>query len=81
MTDAQVPDELQADALEVRCPVPDYAPECCDGWSTTVEIGEESVTAATDSDQIHVPDGVPTECPECGDRVLEYNGVTLDFHA
>lgn len=74
-----LPDELVADNLTVRCLIPENAPEFCDGWETSVEIAPTDIRM-DGYGRLHFPEHVPTECPECGDRVLEYNGVEVNFH-
>ena len=76
----RVPDKLRADNLAIRCLIGEEDPDLCDGWLTSVEIDPSDVKV-DGYDRIHFADHIPTECPECGDRVLEYNGVEVSFHA
>jgi hypothetical protein len=75
-----VPEKLVTDNLAIRCLVHELEPEMCDGWVTNVEIDPTDVTA-DGYGRLHFADHIPTECPECGDRVLAYNGVEVTFHA
>jgi hypothetical protein len=76
----QIPDALMKDSLTVRCMVPDIEPDICDGWVESFDTGRENVKM-DGYGRLYFPDGVTTECPECGDRVLEINGVEVNFHA
>jgi len=76
----RVPDKLRTDNLAIRCLVGEDDPDLCDGWLTSVEIDPSDVKV-DGYDRIHFADHIPTECPECGDRVLEYNGIEITFHA
>lgn len=75
----QVPDALMEDNLAVRCVIPDVEPELCDGWTESFDISEGEVTA-DGYGRLYFPENVKTECPECGDRVLDINGVEVNFH-
>jgi len=80
MSFERVPNELRKNNLAIRCMIHEHEPELCDGWLTSVEIDPSDVKV-DGYDRIHFADHIPTECPECGDRVLEYNGVEVTFHA
>lgn len=79
MTFERVPDELRKNNLAIRCMIHEVEPDLCDGWLTSVEIDPSDVKV-DGYDRIYFADHIPTECPECGDRVLEYNGVEVNFH-
>ncbi|RDZ61398.1 hypothetical protein C5B90_19180 [Haloferax sp. Atlit-12N] len=74
-----VPADLVEDRLVVRCRTPDIEPELCDGWVDEFEIETDAVRA-DGYGKLHFPEHVRTQCPECGDRVLEINGVEVTFH-
>ncbi|WP_152418058.1 hypothetical protein [Haloferax elongans] len=74
-----VPAALVSEKLVVRCMTPDIEPEFCDGWVEEFET-EKTAVRADGYGKLHFPDHVTTECPECGDRVLEVNGVEVTFH-
>jgi hypothetical protein len=76
----RVPDKLRTDNLAIRCLIGEDDPDLCGGWMTSVEIDPSDVKV-DGYDRIHFADHIPTECPECGDRILEYNGVEVSFHA
>ncbi|MFC7216504.1 hypothetical protein ACFQO4_20810 [Saliphagus sp. GCM10025334] len=80
MSFERVPDELRKNNLAIRCMIGEDDPDLCDGWLTSVEIDPSDVRV-DGYDRLHFAEHVPTECPECGDRVLEYNGVEVTFHA
>jgi len=75
-----IPDALMKDNLAVRCMIPDIEPDLCDGWAESFDISDDRVKI-DGYGKLYFPDHVRTECPECGDRVLEINGVEVDFHA
>ena len=74
-----VPEELVTDNLAIRCLSPDYAPEHCDGWVTSVEIKPTDVRM-DGYGRLHFAEHIPTECENCGDRMLAFNGVEVNFH-
>ena len=76
----RVPDRLRKRNLAIHCLNHEYNPELCEGWVDSVEIDPTDVRV-DGYDRIHFADHVPTECPECGDRILAYNGVEVDFNA
>ncbi|ELZ20815.1 hypothetical protein C475_19488 [Halosimplex carlsbadense 2-9-1] len=76
----QIPDALMEDTLTVRCKIPELEPDLCDGWVESFDIGNSRVKM-DGYGRLYFPDNVTTECPKCGDRVLEINGVEVNFHA
>lgn len=76
----QIPDALKAHNLAIRCVVPEYEPELCSGWVKSVEIDPSDIRI-DGYGRLRFADHIPTECPECGDRVLEMNGERVSFHA
>lgn len=80
MSFERVPEDLRTDHLTVRCLIADEEAEMCEGYFESVDIDPSDVWV-DGYDRIHFADHVPTECPECGDRVLSYNGVEVVFHA
>ena len=76
----RVPEKLRKDNLAIRCLIAEDDPDLCDGWVESVEIDPSDVRVDGNG-RIHFAEHVPTECGECGDRVLAYNGVEVSFHA
>jgi len=76
----QIPDALMKDNLVVRCMIRDVDPELCDGWAESFDNSDGRVKM-DGYGRLYFPDNVKTTCPECGDRVLEINGVEVNFHA
>lgn len=79
MTIERVPDALQTDHLSVRCVIGTNQPELCEGYVESFEFDPADVWVDGHG-RIHFADHIPTECPECGDRILAYNGVEVSFH-
>ena len=80
MTFERVPDELREHHLTVRCVIATDQPEFCDGYVESFEFDPSDVSV-NGYDRIEFADHIPTQCPECGDRILAYNGVKVNFHA
>jgi hypothetical protein len=75
-----VPEKLRTDHLAVRCLVKELVgDDVCDGWTESFEI-EKTGVKVDGYGNLYFPDNVPTECPNCHDRVLAYNGVEVTFH-
>jgi len=63
-------------AVEIACAVGIDEPECCDGWSETVDLSEP---AAYDGEvgRIFLP-GFDWECPACGQpHEFEVEGIRV----
>lgn len=66
----QIPDSLMKDNLAIRCIIAEYEPDLCDGWVESFDISDRQVKI-DGYGRLYFPDNVTTQCPECGDRVLE----------
>lgn len=75
-----VPGKLATDHVAVHCLISEHEPDLCDGWCESYDIDPQGFRV-DGYGRIYAPEGVPTECPECGDRLLAYNGVEVNFHA
>lgn len=80
-TDAfdQLPDSLVADRLVIRCFISEEDPDLCPGWIESFDISPRDVRI-DGYGYLHFADRIPTECPECGDRVLIMNDEVVNFH-
>jgi hypothetical protein len=75
----RVPDELRKGHVAVHCLIAEHQPDLCDGFCESYDLSPSDVRV-DGYDRLHFPEHVPTECPECGDRVLAYNGLEVSFH-
>lgn len=75
----KLPEKLVTDRLTIRCLSKENGLDVCPGWVTNVEIDPDDIRM-DGYGLLHFPDHVPTECPECHDRMLAYNGVEVTFH-
>jgi len=72
------PDELRdTTEVTVECVSDETTPETCGRWEETFEVGTPEAIMMDAHGLLHF-DGLPTECPECGNYVLlAYNGVEV----
>lgn len=76
----QIPESLLRDRLSVRCFIHEDDPDLCpDPWIESVDISPRDVRI-DGYGYLHFSDHIPTECPECGDRVLIMNEEVVNFH-
>lgn len=73
-----IPDALLSGRLAIRCLIADEDADLCSGWLTSVDAHPRDIRLDGEG-MLHFAEHIPTECGECGDRVLEMNGVPITF--